>query len=506
MRRMFVPLIALLAFATTASAQASTIKIFNTPSHLIKASALHPEDLDDGKLVTRAVLPDNYSSRSCWPALYLLHGTGNGDKDRASTEWIVDGEVDKANVPAILIIPGGGQTWYTDQWSNGARGPAWESWFLREVMPLMEKKLHICKGRSNHAIAGLSMGGYGALYFASQRPDYFGAAASFSGVIAPERPEWSNLFDRFTQLYGPPGAFYAVGHDPVALAKNLRNTRVLVETGDGNPLGTETVPPAAKLEELAFKVQSLDFVKAAKAQKVNVRFEQHGGGHTWANWQLDFKRMLAWNPFKKVVAAPKRWSLLTSARDGVAWGTTWRFEKLPSTLTQFSLSKGVLTVAGKGRVTLTPAHGKPIKVTLPVTLRKGKAHPAKGVKVPTAPDAVIKPIALKITPATPVGTAPVAVSFTTTEKLSASQQYTVVLYPTSGCTQLEGAYAVQPAKGKKVAVTLTPATSADPAAPWCKGTAVVVVLVTPKGSTVANLDIASALGQLKATKTITVGA
>src|SRR5439155_1658370 len=136
-------------------------------------------------------------------------------------------------------MPEGDRGWYTNWWSGGARSPGWERYHLDELIPLIERKFSIRRGRRWHAIAGLSMGGEGAIFYASQRPGYFGSAASFSGVLSVQRPEWPTGFDtqgeNHVDVYGDPDAqrFYWTGHNPTALVQNLRLTRLFVAVGDG---------------------------------------------------------------------------------------------------------------------------------------------------------------------------------------------------------------------------------------------------------------------------------
>ena len=78
------------------------------------------------------------------------------------------------------------------------------------------------------------MGGYGAAYYASQRPGYFGIAAALSGRLSIRDPTLHGLLDY--ALSDPERqAFYWEGHDPVALVRNLGWTRLYVSAGDGEP-------------------------------------------------------------------------------------------------------------------------------------------------------------------------------------------------------------------------------------------------------------------------------
>src|ERR1700712_1813291 len=181
-----------LALAGTAAADPA-VQVLNTPAgSYIKKSNLAASDLSpEGQLQTRVMLPTGYDSKKCWPVLYLLHGTGAYPESPAPTEWFDRGFVQQANIPAIVVVPGGGEMWWTDQFTAGKHEAQWEQWVWNVVKPKVDKQYNICAGRNQHSIAGLSMGGLGALYLASQRPSYFGTAASFSGVISLHQPIWT---------------------------------------------------------------------------------------------------------------------------------------------------------------------------------------------------------------------------------------------------------------------------------------------------------------------------
>src|SRR5271156_86043 len=61
--------------------------------------------------------------------------------------------------------------------------------FLQEFVPLIETKYRVSKGRSNRAISGISMGGYGALRFAFAHPEMFSAVSAQSAALITETPQ-----------------------------------------------------------------------------------------------------------------------------------------------------------------------------------------------------------------------------------------------------------------------------------------------------------------------------
>src|SRR4029453_17070935 len=88
---------------------------------------------------------------------------------------------------------------------------------------------------SGRAVAGLSMGGHGALKYAAEFPGTFGYAGSFSGPVHPGLA----LYQQFVQqcTWGDPAVdqVYWRDNDPTDLAANLRGVDLFVRSGDGNP-------------------------------------------------------------------------------------------------------------------------------------------------------------------------------------------------------------------------------------------------------------------------------
>ena len=105
-------------------------------------------------------LPAGYDDKKTYPFLYLLHGYGDdnnswiskGGADRIANKYLADG-----GVPMVIVM--------TDFY----RG-AFEDYMFKELMPRLESTYH-CNGK--RALAGLSMGGYGTLYYGLKYPDMF---------------------------------------------------------------------------------------------------------------------------------------------------------------------------------------------------------------------------------------------------------------------------------------------------------------------------------------------
>jgi hypothetical protein len=397
---------------------------------------------------------------------------------------INNGALLKMKIPAILVIPGSGDSWWVNDWWKGLRHPAWESWVLQDLVPLVGKRLHVCAARSDHAIAGLSMGGYGAVYLASQLPGYFGSAGSFSGVLSPESPNFVNIFPTFPTYWGPPGKFYAVGHDPFALTGNLKHTRVFVSAGNGVPTTGDSTALISVFEEIEFDQESLAFTQQARAAGVSTTFKQLVGTHSPNTWLQGLSDMLQWNPFKKVVAEPKKWTFTTVATTGSAWGYKFAFSKYapPKQIIQFSLASALFSARGGGTVKITEPNGTIVTGKIPFDIRHGELIELKHAPKPKVTGAYqkVRPVTLTVTPPASA-TAPVVVSFQPSQTLPNGQQYQVTIISAGAlaggpaCQNTNAARVAQPAAGQAVTVTLAPPATATTPNTWCTGSSYVAV-------------------------------
>ncbi|MEA2412633.1 MAG: diacylglycerol O-acyltransferase / trehalose O-mycolyltransferase [Thermoleophilaceae bacterium] len=363
MRRLAL-LVAVAVLACTGSAQAARLVTWKTT----KSKFVDPKTAQFNNVPSEApakpsalpvnvLLPDGYSPHKRYPVLYLLHGHGDSYWSWFSS---ANGNVTQVarGFPGIIVMPEAGQGWYTDWWNGGRRGaPGWESYHLRELIPLVERRLPIRRGRRWHAVAGLSMGGEATMYYASQRPGYFGSAAAFSPPLSIQRTEWPAGFNTqgqdFTTVFGDVGGFYATGHNPLKLVDNLRWTRLFVGVGDGSPGSPDDVSNGfGQAAERELRMHADDFVPAARAAGADVTYEVHAGVHDWPYWRTFLSDAITWGFFRPVRTSPSKWTYKTVMRRGEAWGYSFVFAAPPGEVETFSRAGGRLRAAGSGRVTV----------------------------------------------------------------------------------------------------------------------------------------------------------
>lgn len=126
-----------------------------------------------------ALIPDSYNKNKSYPVVYLLHGYSGNYADWAKSQ-VVQAAPDVYN--EIIICPDGGYgSWYWDSPVDSAF--KYETFVSKELVDWVDKNYSTIKSEKGRAIAGLSMGGYGALYIAIKHPGTFGATGSMSGGV-----------------------------------------------------------------------------------------------------------------------------------------------------------------------------------------------------------------------------------------------------------------------------------------------------------------------------------
>jgi S-formylglutathione hydrolase FrmB len=120
-----------------------------------------------------------------YPVLYFLHD-GQGDEAVLFRQGLA-GELDAAmrdgRLPEMLVVcPRGSGTWWVDAVDGVRRMGAFLS---DDLVPFVDRTYRTRAERGSRVVAGISMGGYGALRWALARPDLFAAAGGLSPAIEP---------------------------------------------------------------------------------------------------------------------------------------------------------------------------------------------------------------------------------------------------------------------------------------------------------------------------------
>jgi S-formylglutathione hydrolase FrmB len=251
----------------------------------------------------RVLLPAGYaSSQRRYPVLYLLNGGGGSYLD-----WSEQGQAESisAGAPVIIVMPDGGTggnytDWYgTDQ--NGFR-PRWETFHIDQLIPWVDRHFRTVARRDQRAIAGLSMGGNGALHYAARHPDLFVAVASFSGANDVFHPIMRPITETTGISDGVlPGSVFGPSvteelrwraFNPVDLADNLRGVWVSLAFGNGMPGGPDGSTGVDVIEKAVYD-SNVKVHEQLLAAGIPHLYDSYGpGAHNWFYWTRDFRRAL----------------------------------------------------------------------------------------------------------------------------------------------------------------------------------------------------------------------
>ena len=272
----------------------------------------------------RVLLPADYDPRGMkrYPVLYLLHGGGNPGNPATAANWTEQGDAAAitAGKDLIVVMPDGGNGgWYTDwRFPRLAAPQQWQSFHVGQLLPFIDQNFRTINRKGGRAIAGLSMGGYGALRYAASYPDKFGFVASFSGALDMLNPQQQRVIF-YTELADgkPTDGPFGIGSplpllmdgiwrdaDPVTTRQfppaRLRGTAVELYVGSG----TSRNDPNAQLPsniEAAVNPSNKRFAQALGAAGVSVKLNDYGrgtnlpgcnGDHNFGCWSAALRDVL----------------------------------------------------------------------------------------------------------------------------------------------------------------------------------------------------------------------
>jgi putative tributyrin esterase len=261
-------------FALAVHAQTGSVETVQFQSKLTNAT-----------LPYNVILPPDYrtSSATRYPVLYLLHGFGGHYSDWVTRTNLADYA---AQYRMIVVTPEGNNGWYTD--SAGVATDKYESYVLKELIPDVQKRYRAIEARYGRAVAGLSMGGYGALKFGLKSPDTFVFVGSLSGALAAaawtedDLKNLKSIRDSVFAVFGPVASETRKANDIYEITRGLSAARVAGLPYFYLDCGTE--------DFLASSNQQ--FAALLREKKIPHEYRELPGDHNWAYWDQQVPEVL----------------------------------------------------------------------------------------------------------------------------------------------------------------------------------------------------------------------
>ncbi len=225
----------------------------------------------------RVLPPKDYEKGGRFAVLYLLHGL-YGDYLNWDTRTGLENYA--RNSRLLIIMPDADDSWYTN--SATVSGDKFEDYIAKDLISEIDEKYRTIRERHARAIAGLSMGGYGAVKLGLKYPDLFAFAGSLSGALDAAqnldtlRPEFAA---KLREVFGNEGSRERTENDVVLLLNTpLQSPYPYFYLACGTAdffLDTNRV-----------------FVMQLSSRKIPYEYHETPGGHTWEYWDRELQPML----------------------------------------------------------------------------------------------------------------------------------------------------------------------------------------------------------------------
>ncbi|MFH0991313.1 MAG: alpha/beta hydrolase family protein [bacterium] len=247
----------------------------------VRVDSFYMPSLGRTKKIT-VILPAAYNPSRRYPVLYLLHGYG-GDY----TDWTKRTRLTSYinNIPLIIVMPDGENSWYVNSVTDYQ--DKFEDYVTRDIPWYIQKKYAVDSSRQG--IAGLSMGGYGALMLALRHPSLYRFSGSLSGALTiprvisdTSRQAERNLLPSLKKAFGERPSGFRNAHDVFYLYKKVSKDSI----------------PYLYLAIGAYDIFK-NFLPAHRAltdllRTYGVAYEYHEtqGGHTWEYWDREIQMLI----------------------------------------------------------------------------------------------------------------------------------------------------------------------------------------------------------------------
>lgn len=222
--------------------------------------------------------------------LLLLHGTVSRGSDwitMAKAAETLDRMIKAGQLrPVVAVMPDAGNSWYVDSAALGGPGD-YQRAILDDLLPAIEKRWHTDARREARAIAGISMGGFGALRFAFARPELFVAAASMSGAF------WT----RSDQRTRPPEVITRIFRGSFGTPFDRDRFVALSPPGEAMRMDPARAPAvmfiAGRDERFRSLEESRDLAARFAAHGIAAEIADVAGDHDWGTWERSLEPVLS---------------------------------------------------------------------------------------------------------------------------------------------------------------------------------------------------------------------
>ena len=237
------------------------------------------------------LLPPSYDADKArrYPILYFLHGIGENEQvllDSGAWDLIQDLWDQKRLGEFVIAAPAGDRTFFINSENGKVR---YQDFLMREFLPYIEKRYRIEPGRRSRGVAGISMGGYGALHLALLYPESFGAVSANSPALIAKLPQFTPTPGETNILAMMLGSAFGV---PFNRAFWERNNPFTIVRERPRPTGLKIYFDCGTEDAYGFNVGAQAFHQLLDSRHIPNEFHLYPGGHDWTYFAQHFPASL----------------------------------------------------------------------------------------------------------------------------------------------------------------------------------------------------------------------
>lgn len=236
------------------------------------------------------LVPTDYKPARAYPVLYLLHGYGGDQNDWTTKSNLVSYT---SALPIIIVMPEANNSWYVNSETNPKA--KYENYIMGDLPRFIESHFRIDTARE--AIAGLSMGGYGAVVLALRHPGKFQFVGDLSGAISipqiidsvQDDPHFvvsnaqKGIMPNVIKTFGKNNKRFRDDHNVFDLLARDPRSEIpyfYIAAGTNDPY-------------VMFRPTDHMFIDSLHAKGVSYDYHERPGSHDWKFWNWEAKPMLA---------------------------------------------------------------------------------------------------------------------------------------------------------------------------------------------------------------------
>lgn len=232
------------------------------------------------------VIADRKREKKLYKTLYLLHGIFGNYSDWVSgtriQRWAEDHDL-------VVIMPSGENKFYVD---NEKSHEYYSRFIGEELVELTRYMFPLSTKKEDTFIAGLSMGGYGAIVNGLKYHETFGYIAGLSSALLIDEIVHSTDGDD-VEYMNKRSYLESVFGDLDKLIGSDKDYRTLIKNMDKKDI--PHIYMACGVDDFLLE-NNREFKKQLEEKNVDLTYEEGPGAHEWDFWDKYIYRVLEWLP------------------------------------------------------------------------------------------------------------------------------------------------------------------------------------------------------------------